>query len=297
MNCSAGMASVRSRIWRARSSDWRISRFSSSVKRHDAQRENLVDLSAVEQVAGALGSNLRIVVENDGRSQQRVALAWRRPPAPATRRRFDTARRVPATRRAVRAARRTRRSSTPRTTWVETSDCISASSRLASGALQTGWCFAQQLLTLNRPRDQRFVPHLQCTHELPPADARRSTRPPLSCSVSTCVCSGKLERVSALRPTISVLKRPRGQADIALHSFLPAVGRSCRIGRQVNRVERNLQLQKAQLHFEDRRAGCPDTRHSVRMLQARSPSCARYRPAGYSTPKFQRWWFFTDDGR
>ncbi len=76
MNCSTGMASVRSRIWRARSSDWRISRFSSSVKRHDAQRKDLVDLRAVEQIAGAFGSNLRIIVENDGGSQQSVALAW-----------------------------------------------------------------------------------------------------------------------------------------------------------------------------------------------------------------------------
>ena len=31
MNCSGGMFSVRSSIWRARSSDCRISRFSSSV--------------------------------------------------------------------------------------------------------------------------------------------------------------------------------------------------------------------------------------------------------------------------
>ena len=76
MNCSAGMVSVRSRIWRARSSDSPDLALLVVSQSHDAQRENLVDLGAIEQVACALGSDLRIVVKNDGRSQQRVPLPW-----------------------------------------------------------------------------------------------------------------------------------------------------------------------------------------------------------------------------
>ncbi len=32
----------------------------------DAQRKNLVNFGAIEKVPGALGSNLRVVVQNDG---------------------------------------------------------------------------------------------------------------------------------------------------------------------------------------------------------------------------------------
>src|SRR5271163_3140083 len=45
-------------------------------QRHDAQGENLVNLSSIKQVAGTLGSNLRIVVENDGRRKHGVALSF-----------------------------------------------------------------------------------------------------------------------------------------------------------------------------------------------------------------------------
>src|SRR5215469_11562059 len=43
-------------------------------KRHDAKRKYLVDLRAVEQVSGALRGDLRVVVKNDGGSQERVTL-------------------------------------------------------------------------------------------------------------------------------------------------------------------------------------------------------------------------------
>src|ERR1700751_431396 len=39
---------------------------------HDAQRQDFIDLRAVKQIAGAFGTDLRIVVENDGRRQQSV---------------------------------------------------------------------------------------------------------------------------------------------------------------------------------------------------------------------------------
>src|SRR5208337_1211442 len=44
---------------------------------HDAKGKNFVDLGSVEQVASALRSDLGIVVKNDGRRKQRVALSFR----------------------------------------------------------------------------------------------------------------------------------------------------------------------------------------------------------------------------
>ena len=55
-------------------------------QRQDPQRQDLVDLGAVEQVAGLSGAISRIVVEDDRRGEHRVALPPRRPPAPARRR-------------------------------------------------------------------------------------------------------------------------------------------------------------------------------------------------------------------
>ena len=49
----------------------------------DVQHEQLVDLAAVEEVAGALGGDPRMVLEDDRRGQQRVALALARRRAPA----------------------------------------------------------------------------------------------------------------------------------------------------------------------------------------------------------------------
>src|SRR5579863_5377081 len=43
---------------------------------HDSQGENLVDLGSVKEVACAFGSNLRVVVQNDGRSQESISLSW-----------------------------------------------------------------------------------------------------------------------------------------------------------------------------------------------------------------------------
>src|SRR4029077_2891704 len=43
-------------------------------QRHDSQRQDLVDLGAIEQVSGTLRSNLRIVVEDDGRGEHSISL-------------------------------------------------------------------------------------------------------------------------------------------------------------------------------------------------------------------------------
>ena len=76
MNCSAGMASVLSRIWRAAFVGFAHLALLFVGQRHDAQGKDLVDLGSVEQIAGALRGNLRIVVQNDGRCQHGVTLAW-----------------------------------------------------------------------------------------------------------------------------------------------------------------------------------------------------------------------------
>ena len=78
-------------------------------QRQDAQREDLVDLGAVEKVARTLRRDLRIVVENDGRREHGVALALLRRRAPARYPRSGRRPRPPETAAAVRAARRTRR--------------------------------------------------------------------------------------------------------------------------------------------------------------------------------------------
>ena len=71
----AAWLSTRSMIAAARGSVARASRFSSSVSVMRAQREDLVDLGGVAEIAGALGRDLRVVVEDDRRGEHDVARA------------------------------------------------------------------------------------------------------------------------------------------------------------------------------------------------------------------------------
>ena len=71
--CSAAIDSVRWRMRRARSSDCPHLALFLVGQRQDAQRQDLVDLGAVEQVARTLGRDLRVVVQDDGRRQHGVA--------------------------------------------------------------------------------------------------------------------------------------------------------------------------------------------------------------------------------
>ena len=76
----------------------------------DAQREDLVDLGRVAEVAGALRRDRRVVVEDDRRRQHDVVGVARRRPAPGRCRRcVQPGDRLAPRRRADRAARRTRR--------------------------------------------------------------------------------------------------------------------------------------------------------------------------------------------
>ena len=92
--------------------------FSSSVSARMFSTSSLVDLAAVEQVARALGRDPRMVLEDDRRGQQRVALARLADQhRPAARRCGSSA--AARSARAGRSARRTRRRATRRTVWVE----------------------------------------------------------------------------------------------------------------------------------------------------------------------------------
>ena len=133
--CSGGSASVRSRI--CTRALVRASRFALLLvgQRQDAQREDLVDLGAVEEVAGALRGNLRVVVEDDRRREHAVVAALRRRPAPARRRRSRTP--AAMSRRSSGGSRSETRSPpvTRSTTCADTSDRQQrAHSRLAAGS-------------------------------------------------------------------------------------------------------------------------------------------------------------------
>ena len=45
-------------------------------QRHDAQGENFIDLSSVEEIAGAFGCDLRIVVKDDWRREHAIVRAF-----------------------------------------------------------------------------------------------------------------------------------------------------------------------------------------------------------------------------
>ena len=134
ISCSAGSASVRSRMRRARSSDSPHLALLLVGQRQDPQRQDLVDLGAVEQVARALGRDLRVVVEDDRRRQHACRarrLAHQHRPGADVLAAGGQLARAP---RADRAARRTRRRSR-RIVCAETSERSSASSRREAPAV------------------------------------------------------------------------------------------------------------------------------------------------------------------
>ena len=105
-HCSGSSASVRSRRRRACGSVSRICAFLVVGERENTQRENFVDLGAIEESARALGRDLRIVVKDDGRREHGIGRRGARRPIPATDRRSSMRRRIDAVPPADRATMR-----------------------------------------------------------------------------------------------------------------------------------------------------------------------------------------------
>ena len=109
-------------------------------QRQHAQREDLVDLGRVEQVARALGRDRRVVVQDDRRRQHDVGARPRRRSAPGTCRRSCTMRPRRARRSGGSSSDTNAPSSIASSVCTATSDRRTTSSRGASGPHHRSWC-------------------------------------------------------------------------------------------------------------------------------------------------------------